>query len=73
MVSVILFKSKSYYVVELSGAEIAANKKSYETSSKTKITLSKVWQRDSCDGTLQTINVLKMLFFLTTRIARTRA
>ncbi len=32
MVSVILIKSKSYYVVELSGAEIAANKKSYETS-----------------------------------------
>lgn len=42
MVSVILNKSKSYYVVELSDAEIAANKKSYETSSKTKITLSKV-------------------------------
>lgn len=30
MFSVILIKSKSYYVVELSGAEIAANKKSYE-------------------------------------------
>jgi len=73
MVSVILIKSKSYYVVELSGEEIAANKKSYETSSKTKITLSKVWQRDSCDGTLQTILRFENVIFLTMRIARMRA